>query len=116
MNPPTIEPLVEELMELRERVTALEMERADDATKRLELLSGDHAMREGILQFTQEIAARDGLSVELFVSRFHAAIDWHRDRFLRMVEGVDPRFAAQIDQRSLTDIPTEDLPPCILPG
>lgn len=116
MNQPTIENLVAELKELRERVDALERERAEEATKRLALFSGDHAIREALLQFTQEIAARDGLSVELFVSRFHAAIDWHRDRFLQTVEGVDPHLAAQIDQRSLTDVPTEDLPPCIFPG
>ncbi len=110
----TIETVVKQMEELRERVDALEMQRAEEATKHLEIHSTDHAMREALLQFTQEIAARDGLSVELFVSRFHAAIDWHRDRFLRMVEGIDPRLAAQIDQRSLTEIPTDEQPPCIL--
>lgn len=94
----------------------MELERAADATNHLELLAGDHAMREALLQFTQEIAARDGLSVELFVTRFEAAIDWHRDRFFRMVEGVDSRLAAQIDKRKINDIPTEEQPPCILPG
>jgi hypothetical protein len=116
MATPTIETLLKELSELRARIDAMEGARAEDATKQLELLAGDHAMREGLLQFTQEIAARDGLPVEHFVNRFHAAIDWHRDRFLRMVEGVDPRLAAQIDQRDLADIPTEEQPPCILPG
>lgn len=115
MPTPSIETLVAELTGLKERVTALETAATEDATKRLELLAGDHAMREGLLQFTQEIAARDGLSVELFVTRFHAAIDWHRDRFLQMVEGVDPCLAAQIDQRDLANIPTDDQPPCILP-
>src|SRR4051812_25874828 len=116
MPTPTIETLIEELSQLRGRVDILEMQRADDAIKQLGLHASEHAMREGILQFTQEIAARDGISVELFVTRFHAAIDWHRDKFLQMVEGVDPRLAAEIDQRDLAEIPTEDQPPCILPG
>ncbi len=65
---------------------------------------------------TSEIAARDGLPVALFVSRFEKAVDWHRDRFLQMIEGVDPQMAAQIDTRGLADIPTEAQPPCIFPG
>ncbi len=115
MATPSIEALVEELAQLKGRINVLEMRRDDDAVKQLELRAGDHAMREGILQFTQEIAARDGLSVELFVTRFHAAIDWHRDRFFQLVERADPQLAAQIDQRDLASIPTDDLPPCILP-
>ena len=116
MATPVIETLVEELSQLKGRVNILEMQRADDAIKQLELHSSDHAMREALLQFTQEIAAREGYPVELFVSRFHAAMNWHRDRFLRVVEGVDPHLAAQIDTRKLTDIPTDELPPCILPA
>jgi hypothetical protein len=111
----TIKTLTEELHVLAERVHELEMDRANDARRRLELLAGDHAMREALLQFTQELAARDGFSVELFVARFEAASHWHRDRFLRTVERFDPHLAAHIDNRSLTDIPTDDLPPCILP-
>jgi hypothetical protein len=72
-------------------------------------------MREALLQVTQEIAKREGIPVELFVSRFEAAKEWHRDRFLQMVERVDPHTAAQIDDRKIVDIPTEDLPPCIFP-
>ncbi len=116
MNLPTIETLAQEVKELRNRIDVLTTERAEDATKHLEMHSGDHAMREAMLQFTQEVAARVGHPVELFVSRFHAAADWHRDRFLRMVEGIDPLLAARIDTRNLTDIPTDDQPPCILPG
>jgi hypothetical protein len=112
---PSIETLLEELSQLKERVNMLERRRTDDAFKQLEMRAGDHAMREGILQFTQEIAARDGFSVELFVTRFHAAIDWHRDRFFQLLEGSDPELAAQIDRRDLASIPTEDQPPCILP-
>lgn len=115
MSQPTVETLAADLQVLAERIHELEMDRADDARKRLELLAGDHAMREALLQFTQELAARDGFSVELFVARFEAASHWHRDRFLRTVEGIDPDLAAQIDKRKLTDVPTEDLPPCILP-
>lgn len=115
MSSPTVETLAEELQALAERIHELEADRAQDARQRLELLAGDHAMREALLQFTQELAARDGFSVELFVARFEAASHWHRDRFLRTVEGIDPDLAAHIDKRNLTDIPTDDLPPCILP-
>jgi hypothetical protein len=73
-------------------------------------------LREALLQFTQEIAAREGFPVKLFVARFQEAVDWHRDRILRMVEGFDPRMAAQIDTRCLTKIPTEAQPPCIFPA
>jgi hypothetical protein len=114
MTTPSIQNLVEELSQLRGRVESLERRQNVDAVHRLEMRAGDHAMREGILQFTQEIAARDGLSVELFVTRFHAAIDWHRDRFLQLLEGADPELAAMIDQRDLASVPTDDLPPCIL--
>jgi len=105
--------MADSLKKLDDRVNALETKLAADASKRLALFAGEHALREALLQFTQEIAARDGLSVEVFVSRFEKAIDWHRDRFLRMLEGVDPQMAAHIDTRSLTDIPTEAQPPCI---
>lgn len=104
------------LKALQCRINAPEMERAEDASNRLALLAGEHALREALLQFTQEITARDGFPVELFVSRFEKAIDWHRDRFLQMVEGVDPQMAAHIDTRSLTDVLTEVQPPCIFPG
>ena len=115
MAKPTMKALMEEVDELRIRIDALEAARIEDAAKHLEVRAGDHAMREGLLQFTQEIAARDGHSVELFVTRFHAAIDWHRDRFLQMVEGIDPCLAAHIDRRELANIPTDDLPPYIFP-
>ena len=116
MAQPTAETMADSLKKLEDRVNTLETKHADDASKRLALFAGEHALREALLQFTQEIAARDGFSVEVFVSRFEKAIDWHRDRFLRMLEGVDPQMAAHIDTRSLTDIPTEAQPPCIFPG
>jgi hypothetical protein len=116
MSQPTVAALVDSLKQLQDRILTLEAERAEDANKRLAVFAGEHALREALLQFTQEIAARDGLPVALFVSRFEKAIDWHRDRFLQMVEGVDPRLAALLDTRNLTDIPTEELPPCIFPG
>lgn len=72
-------------------------------------------MREAILQFTQELAAREGFSVPDFVQRFEAASRWHRDRFLRAVEGVDPDLAARIDSRQLAEVPTDEMPPAILP-
>jgi hypothetical protein len=86
------------------------------ANNRLALYADGHALREALLQFTQEIVAREGFPIKLFVSRFEEAVDWHRDRFLRMVEGFDPQMAAQINTRSLTDVPTEAQPPCIFPG
>lgn len=118
MHSPNLVTLNDELRLLQERVARIEKDRADEAaeaTKQLDILSSEHAMREALLQFTQEIAIREGVPVELFVSRFEAAKEWHRDRFLRMVEGVDPNLAAKIDERAIHDIPTEDLPPCIFP-
>lgn len=115
MSHPTVISLAADLEKLTERFHELEMDREDEARKRLELHVADHAMREALLQFTQELAARDGFSVELFVARFEAAIHWHRDRFLRNIEGIDPDLAAHLDKRKFTDVPTEDLPPCILP-
>jgi len=111
----TAETMAESLKKLEDRVDTLESKHADDASKRLALFAGEHSLREGLLQFTQEVAARDGFSVEVFVSRFEKAINWHRDRFLRMLEGVDPETAAHIDTRSFADIPTEAQPPCIFP-
>jgi hypothetical protein len=115
MAQPTAEIMADRLKKLEDRVNTLESRSADDASKRLELFAGEHALREALLQFTQEVAARDGFSVEVFVSRFEKAIDWHRDRFLRMLEGVDPQMAAHIDTRNFTDVPTEAQPPCIFP-
>jgi len=116
MTKPTVEALAEEMKKLTELVDTIKAERAEDAARRMELYAGEHAMREALLQFTQEIAVREGFPVELFVRRFEAAIDWHRDRFLGMVEGVDPQLAAQIDQRHFQEIPTDVQPPAILPG
>jgi hypothetical protein len=116
MDSPTLETLAENVRVLTDRIHQLEMERADDARKQLDLFAGDYAMRETLLQFTQELAVRDGFSVELFIGRFEAACLWHRDRFLRSIEAIDPHLAAQLDQRALAEIPTEALPPCILPG
>jgi len=118
MIEPTIAALTRELDDLKGRVDWLEKHRETDeaqAPKHLDLLSSEHAMREALLQFTQEVAVREGIPVELFVSRFEAAKEWHRDRFLQIIEGVDPQIAAQIDERNVADIPTEDLPPCIFP-
>ena len=115
MSKLTVEELAEDLKALTERIREMEANRAEDARKHLEIIAGDHAMGETILQFTQELAARVGFSVEQFVARFEAASDWHRDRFLQNVECVDPQLAAVIDHRSLESIPTEDHPPCILP-
>ena len=118
MTASNIAALRKELDEIKGRVDLLEKRRAKDEAekaKQLDILSSGHAMREALLQFTQEVAAREGIPVDLFVSRFEAAKEWHRDRFLRMVEAVDPNTAAQLDDRNVTDIPTEDLPPCIFP-
>jgi hypothetical protein len=118
MKDPGIAALKKELKSLKGRIEILETHRAAveaSTAAKLELLSSRHAMREAMLQFTQEVAAREGIPVDLFVSRFEAAITWHRDRFLQMIEGVDPQIAAQIDNRKITDIPTEELPPCIFP-
>jgi len=116
MAQPTAETIVDTLRTLQDRVEALESQRADDASKHIAVYADEHAWREALLQFTQEIAAREGHSIETFVSRFEKAVDWHRDRFLGMLEGVDPQMAAQIDTRSLKSIPTEARPPCIFPG
>jgi hypothetical protein len=118
MNIPNLETLNEELKLLNERVARIEQDRAEEAaeaTQHLDILSSEHAMREALLQFTQEVAVREGVPAELFVERFEAAKEWHRDRFLRMVEGVDPDLAAKIDERAIHDVPTEDMPPCIFP-
>jgi hypothetical protein len=118
MTNPDSPALRKELQDLQERVAALERQHAVEETQapqHLELLSSEHAMREALLQFTQEIAAREGLDVALFVARFEAAKEWHRDRFLQMIEHVDPNIAAEIDGRKIRDIPTESLPPCIFP-
>ena len=118
MEEPTLAALFQELESLKQRVAELEESRAAEeayAQGHMELLSSGHATREALLQFTQEVAAREGIPVDLFVSRFEAAIHWHRDRFLRAVEGVDPQIAAQLDDRNVEEIPTEELPPCIFP-
>ena len=107
-----------ELSDLHQRVDELENDRAGDETrarKHLDLLSAEYAMRQALLQFTQEVAEREGIPVDLFASRFDQTIRWHRDRFLQNVEGMDPQIAAQIDDRKVADIPTGDLPPCIFP-
>ncbi len=111
----TLEILAKDLQVVTNRIRTMELERAEDRRKHLDLFVGEYALRETILQFTQELAARDGFSVEQFVARFEAANHWHRDRFLRTVEGVDPDLAAHLDQREVAEIPTSDLPPCILP-
>jgi nucleotide-binding universal stress UspA family protein len=118
MIDPNIAELRQEFEEMKSRVDLLEQRRAKDEAekpKHLDILSSEHAMREALLQFTQEVAAREGIPVELFVSRFEAAKEWHRDRFLQMVEAIDPDAAAQIDDRKVTEIPTEDFPPYIFP-
>ncbi|MDR3402648.1 MAG: hypothetical protein P4L99_09130 [Chthoniobacter sp.] len=118
MKEPNIIAVSKELKELKERVVALEKERdacVARVSKEMELLSFEHATREAVLQFIQELAEREGVAPELFVSRFEAAKNWHRDRFLQVVERVDPHIAAEIDDRKVADVCTEDFPPCIFP-
>ena len=69
MKEPTTASLQREITELTARVDRLEKARAADlalAPRHLELQSTEHAMREALLQFTQEIAAREGIPVEQF--------------------------------------------------
>jgi len=118
MEKPNLEALRRELNLVKERVDWLEKARLDDAaqvSKHLEVMSSEHATRQALLQFAQEVAAHDGISVELFAARFEAAKEWHRDRFLQQIEVVDPCLAASVDARGVAEIPTEELPPCLFP-
>jgi len=118
MKKSDLEILSKELKLMKERVDWLEKARVDDAaqvSKHLEVMSGEHATREVLLQFAQEIAAHEGIPVELFATRFEAAKEWHRDRFLQQIEVIDPYLAATVDERDVTEIPTEEQPPRIFP-
>ncbi len=46
MAQPTVETIAGSLKELQDRLHALEAERAEEASGRLALLAGDHALRE----------------------------------------------------------------------
>jgi len=118
MEKPSLETLSRELELLKERVEWLEKARLDDAaqvSKHLEVMSGEHATREVLLQFVQEVATHEGTPLELFAARFEAAKQWHRDRFLQQIEVIDPCLAAKVDERNVAEIPTEEQPPCLFP-
>ena len=118
MKKPTLQTLSRELKLAQERVAMLEKAHLDDAaqvSQHLEVLSSEHATRQVLLQFAQEIAAHEGIPVALFARRMEAAKEWHRDRFLQQIEVIDPLLAAHVDGRDVTEIPTEDLPPSLFP-
>jgi hypothetical protein len=118
METPNLETLSRALQLVTERVESLERARGADAaqaSKHLEVMSNEHATREVLLQFAQEIAVHEGIPVELFAARFEAAKEWHRDRFLQQIEVVDPWLAARVDARGVAEVPTEEQPPCLFP-
>jgi hypothetical protein len=118
MEKPNLKTLSRELELVKERVEWLEKARLDDAaqvSRHLEVMSSEHATRQVLLQFAQEVAVHEGIPVKLFAARFEAAKEWHRDRFLQQIEVVDPSLAASVDARGVAEIPTEELPPCLFP-
>lgn len=118
MEKTNLETLSRELKLVKERVEWLEKARLHDAaqvSQHLQVMSSEHATRQVLLQFAQEVAAHEGIPVELFAARFEAAKEWHRDRFLQQIEVVGPCLAARVDARGVTEIPTEELPPCLFP-
>ena len=62
----------------------------------------------------KELAMRAGLSEDLFLHHFDLRKNHYHDRFLRGAESVAPGRAAELDERTLDDIPTEDgFPPML---
>lgn len=76
----------------------------------------EYALRESILQFAQEWAVREGISKEQFALRFWEAVRWHEDKYLQIASGISETTGAQLDERSLDDVPTDENPPAIFPA
>lgn len=111
-----------QILELRGRVDALEKQCHDlgevliSAHKKMaaaQIVS--HAFQRGVKSLGSEIAAHHGVSEDQFEERFSALCRWHYDVLLRTSSDVHPQMSAEIDTRTLEQIPTDDTIPRILP-
>lgn len=105
-------------MENDKRLNAIE----EQITRLLEqVVSGtqDHArlqlhvrtLESVVASLASELAAREGISEERILSRFQSLSDWYRDAWLGKASDIAPNPAAQLDDRSIDQIPTAAHPP-----
>jgi len=64
----------------------------------------------------RELSAREGISEERLTQHVAALVNFHRDRLLRLAENINPRWAAQIDNRGPGDDPAPEPPPSLFCG
>lgn len=73
------------------------------------------AMFQALLSLVLEMAGRLGISEERFEGSFQERVRWYHDRNLQTASGISPNLAGQIDDRDLSDVPTEGFPTPLFP-
>jgi hypothetical protein len=97
--------------QLNDAIDILRQGTARHLDARLEIAAASDA----IAQLLSEIEGRTGVSAEVLSQRFLAARDWYKDARYREASDKIPNLAARADTRELSEIPTSDRPPVILP-
>lgn len=103
---------------LSERLARLEDH--DAQAEQAALMAGQNSPKReakfaALYSMTQELAAREGISVEQFVKHFEERVRFYHDYYLRIVEGMDANWAGRIDERDLGDMPEGESYPPLFP-
>lgn len=111
-----------QILELRGRVDALEKQchSLGDALiatnkKAASAQIVSNAFQRAVKSLGSEIVAHHGVSEDHFAERFASLCRWHYDILLQTSSDVYPGMTAEIDTRTLEQIPTADTIPRILP-
>ena len=105
--------LVKRVAAIERQITTMMERRTEDATDRLQEQLTNHAFVRAVQSMASEIAAREGISEQLFSSRFQALCRWHLDVLIRTASDNAPSLMAQLDGRSPDEIPIDEAAPLI---
>ena len=103
--------------DIERRVTSIEQLITE--SERLRTLTRSDQMVQDSRYWTlhsmvKELAIHAGLSEDSFLHHFDLRKNHYHDRFLRSAESVAPGRAAELDKRTLDEVPTEDgFPPML---
>ena len=109
----TLETLAKRLHDTEQQILRMMREREQFLREYLQQQLTFDALCQTIRSMGAELAAREGISEELFLSRFQALNRWHLDAVLRTASDRSPNLMGQIDGRKTEDIPTDDNPPLL---
>jgi len=103
------------------RVRCEEITKALDAVNKLTMAQTQQRLEDNahycaLRSIVSEIALRLGLSRDQFWQQYDARYSYYRDQILQQAETSKPQLAAQMDGRTIADVPTERFAPLFPPG